>query len=338
MSTGNSNLKSAGPRVKTSETKMPIEENKNENEAEEKETPKERRFKHELENDVLGTQWSLQLLPNKYINDVALFNILSQDLRKHYYVTKSWDPNFYAQLSYRGFVSVSMENRDENYLLPELQRHYSVMMLKQTMSLANKCGRLHISKNARKRSKKYNLKISQDFQRVWRGLEDLHKKRNWVIKDYQNLFKNLAEVDQKEDGVSIGLDKTKALFRPISVELFDLQGNLAAGEFGYTIGSTYTSLSGFCIRERRFNGAGIVQLCSLGRVLEKKGYHLWNMGHPYKAGKTVDKASMMYKKEIGSNVVGRAEFLSMWNEQREIEETEKLWGSYFCKTLLQKTL
>jgi len=336
MSSVNSNSKRAVPRSKPGPPRTSSVENKSENGVDEKGAQKERRFKHELENEALGKQWSLSLLPEEYVKSAALFNILSEDLQEHYYVTKSWDPRFYAQLSYRGFVCVSLDRQDGVYLLPELQRHYSVIMLKETDSLSDKCGRLHISKNARKRSKNYLLKISQDFESVWKGLQDLHKGNNWVIKQYQILFKKLAEQDEKEDGVSIGLDKTKATFCPVSVQLFDLQGNLAAGEFGYTIGSTYTSLSGFCVRERRFNGAGIVQLCVLAKLLEKKGYHLWNMGHPYKAGKTVDSASMMYKKDIGANVVSRADFLSMWRKHRDTEATVRLWGSYSCKPLLQK--
>jgi len=337
MSTVTSDEKSAVPNDKPNEPTVPSEEIKSENIVEEKEPQKERRFKHELENDDLGQQWALQLLPEKYIKNAALFNIIRENLREHYYVIKGWDPKMYAQLSYRGFVCVSLERHDGVYLLPELQRHYSVIMLKETDSISDKCGTLHISKNTRKRSKKYHLKISQDFQRVWKGLQDLHKEKNWVIKEYQILFQKLAEMDEKEDGVSIGLDKTRASFCPVSVELFDLEGNLAAGEFGYTIGSTYTSLSGFCIRERKFNGAGIVQLCVLAKLLEKKGYQLWNMGHPFRAGKTEEKASMMYKKDIGANVVSRADFLSMWSKHRDTEEMERLWGSYPCKPLLQKT-
>jgi len=336
MSTVTSDTKSAEPSNKSNEPTQPSEETKTENDVEEKEPEKERRFKHELENEALGQQFSLPLLPDLYIKNAALFNIIRENLREHYYVIKGWDPKMYAQLSYRGFVCVSLDRHDGVYLLPELQRHYSVIMLKETDSISDKCGSLHISKNTRKRSKKYILKISQDFQKVWKGLQDLHTEKNWVNKDYQVLFKKLAEMDEKEDGVSIGLDKTKASFCPVSVELFDLDGNIAAGEFGYTIGSTYTSLSGFCIRERRFNGAGIVQLCVLAKLLEKKGYHLWNMGHPFRAGKTDEKASMMYKKDIGANVVSRADFLSMWSKHRDTERIVRLWGSYPCKPLLQK--
>jgi len=340
MSTVNSEPKSK-PTIKSSAPPKPSgqkkkEENKIDNNVEEKKQPSERRFKHEIENEALGVQWSLSRLPEEYVNSSALFNILSQDLREHYYLTKTWEPSFYAKLCYRGFVCVSYKRHDGCWLLPELQRHYSVITLQESLSLDEKCGTLHVSKNTRKRSKKYNLKISQDFKAVWKGLEDLHKGSNWVIKEYQTLFMKLAEQDEKEDGVTIGLDKTKALFCPVSVELFDIQGNLAAGEFGYTIGSTYTSLSGFSVRERQFNGAGIVQLCVLARVLEKKGYRLWNMGHPYKAGKTADKASMMYKKEIGANVVSRADFLSIWSKHRDTENTTRLWGSFSCKPLLEK--
>jgi len=297
------------------------------------EPAEERRFPHELENEALGDQAGLFSIDEKYIKDPFIFDIAKENLKTHYYATKIWEPTWYAQLSYRGFVSVSLEHEEGNYLLPELQRHYSTMWLNK---LPLDDGVLHIPKKARKRAKKFVLCVDKEFTNVWKGIQDLHKDKNWVIEDYQNLFEKLKKVDEEEDGISIGLDETRARFRPVSVKLLNLKGEIAGGEFGYTIGSTYTSLSGFSKREKKFNGAGIVQLCALGRLLEKKGYRVWNMGHPFRAGKTESEASMMYKKTVGAVVVTRAEFLKAWNDARDIDEVKRLWGNYPCKTLLQK--
>lgn len=294
----------------------------------------EMRFPHELENEILGKQAGVCCIDENAVRNSLIFDFLREDLKTHYYATKIWEPNWYAQLSYRGFISVSLEREEGNYLLPELQRHYSAIWLNRNPT---EDGVLHIPKKARKRAKKFFLQVDKEFALVWKGIQDLHKDKNWVIEDYWNLFSRIKKVDEEEDGVRIGLDDTRARFRPVSVKLLNFKGEVAGGEFGYTIGSTYTSLSGFCKREKRFNGAGIVQLCALGRLLEKNGYRVWNMGHPFRAGKTESEASMMYKKTIGAVVVARDEFLKAWNDARDIVEVERLWGNYPCQTLLQKT-
>ncbi len=106
-------------------------------------------------------------------------------------------------------------------------------------------------------------------------------------------------------------------------------------QVGYSIGRTYTSLTGFFRRRRRGEGeaggggmaggggggaaggtggqgerpsadehpsAGKVQLVALGRLLQRRGFELWNLGHPPRAARCGQPVRMLYKREIGGVV------------------------------------
>ena len=80
---------------------------------------------------------------------------------------------------------------------------------------------------------------------------------------------------------------------------------LVAGELGYTTGSVYTSLSGFCTRsDREWRHFGNLQLLLLAKALETRGYAFWNLGHP----------GMAYKRALGAQTLPRRKFLARWLE------------------------
>lgn len=70
---------------------------------------------------------------------------------------------------------------------------------------------------------------------------------------------------------------------------------MAGGELGYTVGSIYTSLTGFAAED----SAGSVQLATLGRLLTQLGFSLWDLG-----------MEMDYKMSLGCHLMPRDEFLA----------------------------
>eukprot|EP00300_Choanocystis_sp_HF-7_P014947 c18885_g1_i5.p1 GENE.c18885_g1_i5~~c18885_g1_i5.p1 ORF type:complete len:143 (+),score=14.57 c18885_g1_i5:426-854(+) len=123
---------------------------------------------------------------------------------------------------------------------------------------------------------------------------------------------------------------SNALFRAHSVELFDSCGNLVAGEVGYSIGRTFTSLTGFFDAKSKnpqgrlvHSSAGKIQLILLAEALRDRGFAFWNLGHPPRPRS----GSMMYKADIGGTVISRKEFLERWVQARDMEPKQSLGQS-----------
>ena len=89
----------------------------------------------------------------------------------------------------------------------------------------------------------------------------------------------------------------------MTIEIWDRNSNtLIAWEIGYKISSTYTSLTGFCLKDKKYNNYGKLQLVLLAKYLQKNNYSFWNLGHPY----------MQYKFDLGAISFSRKEFLKRW--------------------------
>ena len=115
--------------------------------------------------------------------------------------------------------------------------------------------------------------------------------RCWIHPPYRDLLNRLEALDHPR-------------FRLRSVEIRErFSGALVAGELGYTMGSTYTSLTGFfCREDRKWNNYGKLQMVMLARALRDAGYAFWNLGHPYQD----------YKAALGARILPRHEFLNRW--------------------------
>lgn len=245
------------------------------------------------------------------------FDFIAADYTTNYYATTDWSPKFYCKMSYQGFIAVS----HAKYLLPEMQRTYSLISLSDAK---NPKFKLHISKKTRSRAKNYLLSLDCDLEGVVAGIRG-HHQNSWVSKEYEELWKILMA---NKDGWEIAGAKTK--FRAHTVELLGTAPDgalvLVAGEMGFSIGQAYTSLTGFWRKDLvgsdqklLYNGAGKVQLAALGALLRHRGFVLWGLGHPFKPEEADVQRSMMYKKEIGAGVVDRAEYLRHWSHARDEE-------------------
>jgi Leu/Phe-tRNA-protein transferase len=204
-----------------------------------------------------------------------------------FFQTPCFEERLVAHLMAEGFLPIST-----NYLLlPKLHARRCVIPT----------GRLHIAKSAKKRSKKYSFSINQAFSAVVEGCHAQHG-ISWlypkIVAAFYQLFRKgttgtLARVHDDSSGEDAwGI----SVVRLYSMEVWNASsGQLVAGELGYTVGSIYTSLTGFSAED----GAGSVQLAALGALLQHLGVTMWDLG-----------MFMDYKERLGAIEMPRPEFVA----------------------------
>ena len=209
------------------------------------------------------------------------------NMQENYYVSYDFSPQFYVELCKKGFIATScLDTKSEQILLPEMQFEYAILHFED----------LHISQKVKKLLKKANYTFTQNrcFEEVLNALETYHP-QNWLWGKYRQMLLTLKE-------------QTFENFELQSFEVCDAQSNqLIAGEIGYCIGKTYTSLSGFCTKENAYNNWGKLQLVLLGQYLQTQKYDFWNLGH----------ACLPYKIDLGAKVYPRNEFLNLWQKSTQ---------------------
>ncbi len=217
-------------------------------------------------------------------NQTLLEEYIYPNMEHNYYWSDSFEDIFYIKLAQAGFISTSMKDMDNNaVLLPEIQFEYALLHFED----------LHVSQKVSKllKQKDYELSINTKLPEV---LDNIHKyhELSWLSKEYQEMLLHLSL-------------NTYDNFELISVELVDKSTHeLIAGEIGYTVGRTYTSLTGFFKREKKYNNWGKLQLVLLAQFLHHKGYDFWNLGH----------ASLQYKQDMGAKIYKREDFLYLWKQ------------------------
>lgn len=227
----------------------------------------------------------IQYLTYEDIQDKdILFNYIYSNEQVNYYACDDFSKDFYIYLAYCGFISTSITLKDKFYLLAEIQFEYALLDFHN----------LHISKSVNKLIEKnnYDFFINKNLSQTLEKLEQYHK-TNWLEKQYRQLIASLKSYQHKN------ID-----FQIISAELYDKKGELIAGELGYKIGRTYTSLTGFSSKKKEYKNWGKLQMVLLAKHLENSGFSFWNLGHPY----------MQYKFDLGAKVYKRLDFLRRWYE------------------------
>jgi hypothetical protein len=224
--------------------------------------------------------------PGELSNPKSLARIC-QDLERTYYWSDCWQPEFYIALAEAGFISTAMAYADPPFLLlPELQESYAVLdweNLRMDRSVARLLEDPVVSASV-------CFGFSEKVTPVLDCVVASHG-HCWIHPPYRDLLNRLEAFDHPR-------------FRLRSVEVREnSSGTMVAGELGYTIGSTYTSLTGFfCRADRKWNHYGKLQLVMLAQALRDAGYAFWNLGHPY----------MAYKTALGARILPRHEFLNRW--------------------------
>ena len=209
-----------------------------------------------------------------------------------YVETDDWSPLFYRTQAKLGFIAVARKLGRRITLLPELQESYAVL----------DCEKVSVDRGVRNILQKgivsdggVELKVSSDPGQVIDELHMMWGDSSWLYPPYTDLVRKLASKEER---------KRAPGFRIWAVTL-EAAGEPAAGELGYTVGNTYTSLSGFFHRERReWNHYGKLQMVLLSRHLQGHGIGFWNLGHPY----------MDYKLRLGAEIMPRREFLELWDD------------------------
>lgn len=226
---------------------------------------------------------NLYKLTHENILDKNLLeNFIYQSMDHNYYYSEEFDEKFYIDLALKGFITIWYEDDGIEYLLPEIQYEYAVLDFKD----------LHISKKVQKLLKNGSYQFFSDieFDNVIQQISQFHK-NSWIRGKYIKLLKELQKSKYKKELFSLHVFGIK-----------DIQtGVIVAAEVGYsTYGhNVYTSLSGFCLREKQYNHYGNLQMVLLAQYLQKNQYQFWNLGHPY----------MDYKLQLGSKIIKRKELI-----------------------------
>ncbi|CAG9482519.1 unnamed protein product [Plasmodium vivax] len=195
------------------------------------------------------------------------------------------DGLFICQLLYEGFIPVASKQKvcklehnqtkvvKECLLIPKIHYVRSCMHPSE----------IHISRKVKKKCRGYYITVDRDFDGVLQGIVEKHG-QNWLYPFVQKEFKKIFEKKITYKNV-----------RMHSVEVW-CDDFLAAGEIGCTVGSIYTSLTGF----QRKNSAGTIQLCALAKLLQHQQFDLWDLG-----------MLLPYKKTIGSKEISMRDFFKM---------------------------
>ena len=222
------------------------------------------------------------ITPENLEDKDILYDLIYKNEKLNYYYSDNFSPEFYISLAKAGFISVSYVEEGVEYLLPEMQFEYAVLDFKN----------LHISKKVNKLLKDTNsYKFSKNcyFEEVLENIKIYHE-NSWIDGKYLNLLLKMKNI-------------VDASFELVSFELVcSKTSTLVAGEIGYIINDTYTSLSGFTTKNKEYNNYGKLQMTLLSLYLEKNNFRFWNMGHPY----------MQYKLDMGAVVHKREDFLNRW--------------------------
>ncbi len=218
------------------------------------------------------------------------------NLERTFYWSENWEADFYVALARAGFISISHENPEHGtLLLPELQKRYAVLDW-ENLRISRRIKRL--MRSQRFEDERIELCVTDRYERVLERVLDYHgHSSTWLTEPYRNLLSRLPT------GNHVG-------FALHGVELWSRrQSLLVAGEFGYTLGRTYTSLTGFCTRpEPEWNGFGTLQMVLLAERLRERGFAFWNLGHP----------KQPYKRALGARMLERPVFLRRWLEARDV--------------------
>jgi Leu/Phe-tRNA-protein transferase len=273
-----------------------------------------------------------------------------------------YTPHFHSsiivQLMAEGFLPIATTGM----LLPKLHEQRCVVLNTNNTTDTNTASlppqlsspSLHVSKQARKKARRFFMSVNTAFDDVVAGCRQQHGVNCWLYPELVQAFRamyqgtiqhrplqavNLALRTKTQTRVASAAGEAPSgttctcPVRLYSIEIWSNDGEhkdkdddvdmihsnsndnnnnkkkegnwvLVGGELGYTVGTIYTSLTGFSSRD----SAGSVQLAALGKLIFAAGFTVWDLG-----------MSMDYKQSLGAQLVPRDDFVRMVHEAREME-------------------
>ena len=214
----------------------------------------------------------------------------------------SFRPAFVAALMAEGFLTMATEagGRGEGLvaLLPKLHRKRCVLRFED----------MRVQRGTRKKAKHFTVTANTALDDVVAGLREQHGPECWLYPPLVEALRAIMERPGSFDGrtgnssssssPSSSSSSSAVVVVPVRVHTFEVwdakTGALAAGEIGCSVGSVYTSMSGFS----RQSSAGSVQMAATGALLLAAGCTLWDLGMELK-----------YKMDLGAKTIRRDEFL-----------------------------
>lgn len=212
----------------------------------------------------------------------------------------AWSPvvnaSFYADLVYEGFLPIAARRGARAILLPKLHRERCCMKPQD----------IHLSKNAKKRSQKFDMSIDLAFEQAIEGCVRQHGE-NWLLPPLQAEFIKLHGDDSIHPNVHIH-----------SIEVWQ-DDTLVAGEIGCSVGASYTSLTGFY----DVSSSGSIQLMCLAKILQKQDFELWDLG-----------MCLPYKFDMGAESYSREDFVGWLRKVRDKNRKLQLPDRVNCRKIL----
>lgn len=197
-----------------------------------------------------------------------------------------FEPNFLAALMYEGYLPTAhgpVEGPTEYILLPKLHQVRCLVQFED----------LRVSKRARSDSREYLLAVDTAFDDVVDKCVKQHGE-SWlhppIVDSFRRLFRSGGTGQVKMHSIEV-----------------KREGQLVAGELGYSVGRTYCSLSGFT----SISGSGNVQCLGLALLLHERGFDFWDLG-----------MGMEYKAQMGAREISRADFLQRLWVSRDMPRTD----------------
>lgn len=218
---------------------------------------------------------------------------LAKTLRGEFCWSLNYDPSFFSELQYEGFLLICnvLRNGNEPIYVLMAKLHVERCILDWPNH--------HVSQKATKAAKKYELTISTAFDDVLQGCVDQHGE-GWLYPPMRKSYSAMRSVPKAGDDPKVPIAISFELWLK---ETAEAPRRLVGGEFGTIVGKSYLSLSAF----RKEDSAGSVQLFLTCEVLRLAGFEYWDLGQgpPHE-----------YKFRMGGKLVPRLEFLERFRRIR----------------------